>query len=147
MQIERLNTTIQTKTTEKEQWRSIALGITAGGQSTLVEVKGKYELQNMEKVQSSGSQSKMADAVVRCVDIEREITALIDELINTKHEIAETLRKLKPKHYYVLFARYVEGKRYKEIGAEKDKSISWAKTVHREALRSLQKVLDAQAKN
>ena len=142
-QAEDMNTVINNKMAEKAQWKDIALGVTSGGQSIMIEVKGKKELHNMEKVQSSGSQSKMADAITRCMDIEAEIDRIIDRLIDLKQEIIRTIEQLNATEYDVLHKRYIQGMTFDEIGAAKGKSKSWATTVHGRALQNVQKILDA----
>ena len=88
-QVEMLDAKITNKQIERQQWKDIALGITAsiGG----------------ERVQSSGSQQKMADAVIKCVDMESEIDNLIDEFIHTKKEIIETIERL---YFDLEFSRF-----------------------------------------
>jgi hypothetical protein len=65
--VETLDAVIENKLIELRQWKDVALNITAnmGG----------------ERVQSTGSKSKMADAVEKCILIEDEIADAVDELI------------------------------------------------------------------
>ena len=141
-QIEKLNAMIENKMVEVEQWRDIALGVTSGGESVLIEVKGKKELHNMEKVQSSGSPSKMADAVARIVDLQAEINGMVDKLIEKKQEIIRTIEMLNATEYDVLHKRYIQGLSFEEIGEAKGKSKSWATTVHGRALQHLNGILN-----
>lgn len=69
-QVEKLDARIRNKLIERQQWRDIALGITGVTEG--------------EKVQSSGAKSKMADAVIKCVDMEAEIDSLITILSTQK---------------------------------------------------------------
>ena len=71
-QIEDLDCKITNKLAEIEQWKSIALGTT---------------VQLSERVQSSGSKEKMANAIDRYVDIEKEINKYIDELVDKRKEV------------------------------------------------------------
>lgn len=128
-QAEDMNTVINNKMAEKAQWKAIALGITSHSEG--------------ERVQSSGSQSKMADAITRCIDIESEIDRLVDRLIDLKQEIIRTIECLNATEYDVLHKRYIQGMTFDEIGAAKGKSKSWATTVHGRALQNVQKILDA----
>lgn len=128
-QIDHLETLIQNKMIEKEQWRDIALGITA-----------KYE---GERVQSSGNNKKMSEALDRVVDIEREIDRIIDQKIDTRLEVIRTIELLKPNEYRVLHLIYIQGKSFKEVASICDKSHSWATSVHGAALSNLQKILDS----
>ncbi len=127
-QVDKLNALIENKMAEVAQWRSIALGITAHSEG--------------ERVQSSGGQQKMADAINRVVDLQAEINSMIDFLIDLKQEIIETIEQLNATEYDVLHKRYIQGMTFDEIGAVKDKSKSWATTVHGRALQNLNKILD-----
>ena len=127
-QIDKLNVMIENKSAEAAQWRGIALGITAHSEG--------------ERVQSSGSQQKMADAIDRVVDLQAEINRLIDKLIDLKQEIIRTIELLNATEYDVLHKRYIQGMTFDEIGAAKGKSKSWATTVHGRALKAVQDILD-----
>ena len=71
---------------------------------------------NGERVQSSGSQSKMADAINKCVDMEAEIDRLIDELIAIKKEVIEAIEKIdSPVEYDLLHRRYIQFQTLQEI--------------------------------
>lgn len=128
-QVEKLDCIIQNKLIEKQQWRDIALGITAsmGG----------------EKVQSSGSQSKMADAVMKCVDMEAEINSLIDRMVDTKKEVISTIEKLdSATEYNVLHMRYIQFRSLQEIADHYGREYGWATTTHGRALASVQEIMD-----
>lgn len=121
--VEKLNAMIENKMAELTQWRGIALGITP-------------QLQG-DRVQSSGSQQKMADAINHVADLQTEINEMVDKLIDTKQEIIETIEKLNATEYDVLHKRYIQGMTFDEIGLARKKSKSWATTVHGRALQSL----------
>lgn len=127
-QLEKLDTIIQNKEIEKAQWKAIALSVTSHSEG--------------ERVQSSGSKQKMADAVDRWIMIEKEIDSLIDKMVDTKLEIIQTIEQLKATEYDLLHKIYIQRMTFKEVAAAKDKSVSWATTVHGRALQSLQKILD-----
>jgi hypothetical protein len=135
-----LNNMIENKLMEKAQWKSIAIGITPqyGG----------------ERVQTSGSKQKMADAVGRYLDMEREIDACIDRHVDAKKEVIAVIEQLKnPTEYDLLHKVYIgivdheSGKTIKymtldEVADLYDKSHSWATTVHGRALQHVQEILD-----
>lgn len=127
-QVDKLNAMIENKMAESAQWRDVALGVTANSEG--------------ERVQSSGSQQKMADAINRVVDLQSEINSLIDRLIDLKQRIIKTIEELNATEYDVLHKRYIQGMTFDEIGAAKGKSKSWATTVHGRALQNLNKILD-----
>ena len=126
-QISLVNMRIQNKEAEKKQWRDIALGITSRTDG--------------ERVQSSGSQQKMAKAIDKYIDLEREIDAEIDRLVDTKREIVAVIEKLKPVEYDVLHKRYIQEMSFAEIAFEHKRSDSWATTVHGRALANLAELL------
>lgn len=128
-QVEKLDLLIQNKLAEKQQWLEVALGITAhlGG----------------ERVQTSGSKSKMAEAVEKCIDVEREISALIDRMIDTKDEIISVIEGVEnPTEYDVLHKRYIQKMSLQQIADRYGKEYSWATTTHGRALKSVQDILD-----
>ena len=127
-QLKKLDKMIENKLAEKARWKAIATGTTAqmGG----------------EKVQSSGSQQKMADAVCRYVDIEREIDEQIDVLIDTKQDVINVIEKLKTTEYDILHKMYVQYMSLYDVADIYNKSYSWATTVHGRALKNVQAILD-----
>lgn len=127
-QVKKLDYRIKNKLIEQQQWRDIALGITANMEG--------------EKVQSSGSQSKMADAVVKCVDMEAEIDSLIDELVDTKKAVIQTIERLdSPTEYDVLHRRYIQYQSLQEVADHYNKDYGWATTTHGRALTHVCEIL------
>ena len=128
-QVEFLDLKIKNKLIEREQWKEMALGVTAslGG----------------ERVQSSGSQQKMANAINRCVDIETEINRLIDELIDKKKNVIETIEKLNsPTEYKILHMRYIQFISLTSISEMLDRDYTWVTTTHGRALKNVQNMLE-----
>lgn len=128
-QVEKLDVLITNKLIERQQWKDIALGITAS-------VGG-------ERVQSSGSQQRMADAVIKIVDIEAEIDGLIDAFINTKKMVIETIEKLhSPTEYNILHMRYIQHISLTDIADMLNKEYTWVTTTHGRAVKHVQNILD-----
>lgn len=128
-QVERLDVRIQNKLIERQQWRDIALGITAS-------VGG-------ERVQSSGSQHKMADAIEKCVDMEAEIDALVDGLITAKKDVIATIEKLdSPTEYDILHKRYIQFIPLQEIADIYGREYTTITTTHGRALKNVQALID-----
>ena len=128
-QLKKLNKMIENKSIEREQWKSIATGTTAqmGG----------------ERVQSSGSQQKMADAVDRYIDIEKEIDKAIDQLIDTRKDIISVIEQLDATEYDIAHKVYVQFFTLQDVAYMYDKSYNWAKTINGRALKNVQRILDA----
>lgn len=139
-QLQKLNRMIENKLMEKEQWKTIACGISA---PTAPETG--------VRVQKSGSQQKMADAVARYLDMETEIDQCIDQLVDARKEIISVIEQLPPTQYDLLHKAYVgvvedDGIHYmtlSEIADMYQRSRGWSNVVHGRALANVQKILDA----
>ena len=127
-QLKKLDCMIENKIIEKEQWKSIAEGTGMNSEG--------------ERVQSSGSQQKMADAVNRYVDIEKEIDRFIDRLIDTKKDVISVIEQLNATEYDFLHKVYVQYLTLDDVADMYDKSHSWAITTHGRALQKVQRILD-----
>lgn len=126
-QIKKLDTLINNKLAESKQWLDLALNITSKTDG--------------ERVQSSGDKQTMANAIEKCVDIEREVSALVDEYISKKKEIIKTIEQLPEAEYDVLHKIYVQYKTLYEVADERDIAYSWATSIHGRALKSLDEIL------
>ena len=127
--VEMIDSIVNNKLIEQRQWKDLALGITAN--------------MDGERVQSSGSKSKMADALNKCIDMEAEIDRLIDKLINTKKDVIQTIEQLNsPIEYNVIHLRFIQYKTLREIADKYNKDYEWAKTVNGRAISSVQRILD-----
>lgn len=127
-QLKKIDKMIENKIAEKARWKSIAFGTSA-------KLDG-------EKVQSSGSQQKMADAVCRYVDIEKEIDEQIDNLIDTRQDVISVIEKLNITEYDLLHKIYVQYMSLQDVADIYENSYSWATTVHGRALKNVQAILD-----
>lgn len=127
-QLKKLDKMIENKIIEREQWKAIATGTTAqyGG----------------ERVQTSGSQQRMADAVGNSIDIEAEVIQCIDNLINTKRDVINIIEQLNATEYDLLHKVYVQYITIEELAEMYGKSYSWATTVHGRALKNVQDILN-----
>lgn len=132
LQIRKVDRLIENKVAEIDQWKAIATGTTAYSEG--------------DRVQSSGSKEKMADAVARYLDMENEINADIDRLIDIKQEVISTIEQLQTDEYDILHKIYVQFKSFQEVAAEKSKSYSWVTSKHGRGLANLQRILEVRKK-
>lgn len=93
------------------------------------------------KVQTSTSKQKMADAVISYADLEKVINADMEKIM----EIINTIGKLNPYESTVLYKRYVEDKSLWVISREVKKSYSWATKVHSTGVKNIQKIINEKA--
>lgn len=128
-QLKRLDTMITNKLIEKAQWKAISLGTTAplGG----------------ERVQTSGSQQKMADAIDRYIDIEAEIDAYIDKLVDTKKDVISVIEQLNTTEYDILHKVYVQYITLEDVAGMYGRSYTWVTTAHGRGIKAVQDILDA----
>lgn len=127
-QLPKLNKMIENKMAEKEQWKAVALRTTSFSTS--------------ERVQSTPNPQKMSDAVVRCMDIEAEIDQCIDALVDTKKDVISVIEQLEATEYDVLHKVYVQNITLDIVADKYERSYSWATTIHGQALKNVQKILD-----
>lgn len=126
-QPKKLDLLIKNKLIEKQQWRDLALGITANMEG--------------ERVQSSGSKQKMADAITKCIDVEAEIDSLVDRFIDKKREVIQVIEQVdSPIEYDVLHKIYVQYMTLQEVSDHYKKEYGWATTTHGRALKSVQRI-------
>lgn len=127
--VEMIDTIIEGKLEEQRQWKDLAVSITAN--------------MDGEKVQSSGSHSKMADAVIKCLTVEEEISKAVDRLICEKQQTVQTLEKLySPMEYKILHMRYIRYISLSDIAIELDKDYTWVTTTHGRALKHLNSIIE-----
>ena len=119
---------LNNKMIEKKQLQEIATGTTSRISA--------------ERVQSSGSQQKMADAIDRAIDLEAEINEQIESLFRTKREILSVIEQLNATEYDFLHKVYVQFLTLQEVADLYQNSYSWATTIHGHAIAHVQKILD-----
>lgn len=127
-QVKKIDKLIENKLIEKEQWFAIATGTTASSEDG-------------DRVQSSGSQQKMADAVCKMIEIQEEINNLIDMYIDTKQGVIKTIEQLPADEYDVLHKIYIQGKNMRQTAAACEKSYDWVKIIHKQGMRDVQRFL------
>lgn len=131
--VEMVDTIIENKLIEQRQWKELALSITAN--------------MDGEKVKSSGSQSKMADAVIKCIAMEDEISETVDRLIEEKQKTVQTIEKLySPTEYKILHMRYIQYINLSDIADKLNREYTWVTTTHGRALKHLQSILEKEKK-
>lgn len=133
LQIQKLDILIENKLLEIIHWKAIATRTTA-------HLDG-------DRVQSSGSKQKMADAVDEYVDGETELGEEIKTLSAARKDIIRTIELLPPKEYDLLHKIYVQGMEMYEAATEMDKSYRWATSIHGRALANVQKLLNERSEN
>lgn len=98
-----------------------------------------------EKVQTSASGDGLCNAVSRYIDKDRQITAEIDKLVDLRRKIISELHSLDNELYMdILFKRYVEYRKYKDLDAIADAlgyTSEYMRHLHGWALQEFEKVM------
>ena len=127
-QIKKLDRLIENKLIEIQRWKDIANNTTA----TL----------SGERVQSSGNPQKIADAIGRYIDLEREINQDIDKLVDAKKDVIGVIEQLNATEYDVMHKIYVQYLTLEDVADAYDRTYSWVTTIHGRALKHVQNVLN-----
>lgn len=130
-QDEKVAVQIECLIAEKQQWHDLSLSITA--------------CMDGERVQSSGSQDKLGNAVAVCVDMEGEIEQAVLRLAEKRREVKRVIDLVLPENatwYKLLFQRFILHKQLKEVADNMNGSYDWAKTTQGRALKCVQAILD-----
>ena len=124
-QIKKIDAIISNKSEEYIRLTEIAAGL--GGFSV------------GDKVKSSRNLQQIPNAIVKYVDIEREI----NELKRKRDEIIKTIEQLPYIEYKVIYMLYVGDSTYKEIAYEFGMSYEWVKKHRKMGLRRIQGIIGA----
>ncbi len=130
LRIKELEQRIRNKHEEIELWKDIASSSTASADDS-------------ERVQSSGSKDKMANAVCRYLDMEAELLAEIEALAKARQDIIKTIEQLEcTVEYDVLHKLYVQGLDIQNTADQLNMSYSWVTATHGKALLNIQRILE-----
>lgn len=95
-----------------------------------------------DRVQQSSTGDKVSDGVIRYIDKEREIDAMIDELVDLKHKITGEIEQLNdPRHVELLFLRYVQCMTFEQIAVSMDYSFRQILRLHGSALQEFDQTI------
>lgn len=132
-QVGKIDRIIKNKMIEMEQWKRIACGTSAPSMG--------------ERVQTSGSKQKMADAVDRYIDLEADINKEIDRLVDKKREIIGVIEQLNEVEYDVLHRLYIQKESFWDVADAYGMTYSGITTLHGRALKHVQKIIDTREKD
>ncbi len=95
------------------------------------------------KVQTSGPDSRVENAVLKIMEEERAINEEIDRLVETKRQIREVINRVENVDCRLLLEkRSLLFQTWMEICADMNMSLRWAQTRYREAVGMVQEILD-----
>ena len=93
-----------------------------------------YELKP-DKVQSSGAKNPLESTMIKILDLERQITARIDELATMRNDTFSMIKNVPDlEQQNILIGRYIQLKEWDDIAAELSFSPKWVLKLHGKAL-------------
>lgn len=119
---------IENKLIEIRRWREVAENTTTG--------------MDGDRVQSSHNPNKIADAIGKYIDLEREIREDIEKLIDAKKDVVSLIERLEATEYDVLHKIYIQGLSFWDVADKYERTYSWATTVHGQAVKHVQDLLN-----
>ena len=101
LQIKKLDKLIENKLIEIQQLKDIA-------DSTSANLKG-------ERVQSTSNPHRLAETIAQYIDLENEINADIDRLIDTRKDVISVIELLNATEYDILHKLYVQNITFQDV--------------------------------
>lgn len=101
----------------------------------------KYSVKGIDysKDRIQGDKAQGDDKLISIMELEREINADIDALIDLKRRCLKSIRKVQGAEGVILEMRYVENMTFEEISYRLDKSIQHVYRIHGHALQIISK--------
>lgn len=92
----------------------------------------------------SADTSRTETTIVKILDLEREINAELEQLVDLKREIGAVIGKVsRPEYTVILQKRYLEMERWEDIAADMFYEVRYVQKLHGRALAEVQALLDA----
>jgi hypothetical protein len=98
-------------------------------------------------VSGSSAQDRMSTTIAKIVDLEKEINAKVDAMVDRKAQVIHLLEKVRnPDYLTILQRRYVDLCSFEEIAAEMHYTYRWICKLHGRALQTFKKIMDEEKK-
>lgn len=130
LQIKKIEKLIKNTKEEIEKWHELAENITANTSDV--------------RVKLSGYSDKVGNSVSEYIDNEKKLQKMLVDLMLKRKSIIDKIEQLQADEYDVLYKIYVQDMKVYEVAAVLDRSYSGIKHIKRNAIKNLQKILDAE---
>lgn len=91
-----------------------------------------------ERVQTSKSNDKMLEIMVKIADMQKDINDSINELIELKMEVTEWMNTIEDNTIRtILYKKYFASKTWEQIAEEMDFTSRWVQELHKTFINSL----------
>lgn len=103
---------------------------------------------NDDRVQTSVSGDKLSETVSRYVDMQAEISRLIEYYVAKKNEIITAIQRLDdPRYVSILYKRYVDFESFEQIACDLHYNYTWTCELHGQALQALERTETTRKRN
>lgn len=92
----------------------------------------------------SGHSDKVGNSVSEYIDNEKKLQKMLVDLMLKRKSIIDKIEQLQADEYDVLYKIYVQDMKVYEVAAVLDRSYSGITHIKRNAIKNLQKILDAE---
>lgn len=89
-----------------------------------------------DRVQSSPAGDRMSSTVIKWIDMEHEVTRMIDELVDLKNQVIGEIHQLDDQRYIrILEMRYIDQEKWEQIALNMHLDVRWVYRLHGYALQ------------
>lgn len=128
-QVRKLDILIGRKIEQRDSLRADTVRITAHSEG--------------ERVKSSGNLMRLSDTIAKIIDLEKEIDADIDKLVNLKKEIISVIDSIDHSEMIdLLYRRYLKYEKWEKIAVEMNYNIRWVYRLHGQALKKISEKME-----
>ena len=128
-QVRKLDELVDAKIAERERLYAIATDISP------------RPMDGMPFSNTGTVSQRMPDAVIKLIELAKEIDILVDKYIDKKQEVLSVLEKLPDKEYGVLHRHYIQYKTWEQVAEEMDYSTMQVWRIKTNGLKLLQEQL------
>lgn len=125
-ELRRMNERIKNKMDQLDELKVLAEGVSS-------------PKANPDVIQTSGTQDRMENIVVRIIDLENEVDALVDRYADKKAKLIRAIYRLpKERHQNILYERYILCMKISEIATQEQMLERSVKKAHAKALMAFE---------
>lgn len=125
-ELRRMNERIKNKMDQLDELKVLAEGVSS-------------PKANPDVIQTSGTQDRMENIVVRIIDLENEVDALVDRYADKKAKLIRAIYRLpKERHQNILYERYILCMKISEIATHEQMLERSVKKAHAKALMAFE---------
>lgn len=127
-ELRRINERIKNKMEQLDELKVLAQGVSS-------------PKANPDVIQTSGTQDRMENIVVRIIDLENEVDELVDRYADKRAKVIRAIYRLpRERHQNILYERYILSMKISEIAIQEKMLERSVKKAHAKALEAFEKL-------